>query len=334
MLQLENDTPFIATLTILPDPRGIETLYVLVKATVTLHPRLSLADVQLPLSLGDEYHGDPSDSSLRAASDVHLGKPGTDVLLVGSARPAHGRPAARVQVSMTVADRRKDLLVTGDRVWRDGRPSSPPPFEAMPLVWERAFGGQHRQGAQTLAEERNPVGCGFAGSRSAGDMEGLPVPNVEDLESPLERVGQQVTPACLAPIAPAWLPRRRFAGTYDGAWQRGRAPYLPADFDRRFFQCAIPEFAFDRYLEPGERVQVSGVHGDGPVDFAIPDGRLEITAHVGGVPQRMPASLETVLVEPDDNRASFTWRASLPCDRQALKIQRVVIGRERGRTPA
>ena len=46
-------------------------------------------------------------------------------------------------------------------------------------------------------------------------------------------------PACLAPIAEAWEPRRSFAGTYDAAWQQGRAPYLPTDLDPRFLASAV-----------------------------------------------------------------------------------------------
>ena len=69
-------------------------------------------------------------------------------------------------------------------------------------------------------------------------MEGLPVPNLEDPAAPLEQIGQTPPPACLAPIAPSWLPRRLFAGTYDERWQRTRAPYLPDDFDPRFFASA------------------------------------------------------------------------------------------------
>src|SRR5687767_4836877 len=177
----------------------------------------------------------------------------------------------------------------------------------MPLVWERAFGGVHRRGDQVLAEERNPVGCGFAGGRSAGEMQGQPVPNLEDQASPLEQLGQTPAPACLAPIAPSWLPRRAFAGTYDERWQRGRAPYLPDDFDPRFFQCAAPELTFDRYLQGGEPVQVTGVTPDGPLAFTVPDARLVVAVTVAGSTNEPAANLETLSIEPDENRACFTW---------------------------
>jgi hypothetical protein len=327
VLQLENQTPFRATIAVLPDRAGVDTLYVVVKATVKLRPKLMLAEEQVPIVLVDEYYGDPASSSLRAASEVHLGKTGTDVLLVGSAKAPKGRPVARALVTMSVAERQKRIQVTGDRTWRGGRPSDPQPFESMPLVWERAFGGVHRRGDKVSAEGRNPAGCGFTADRSAEEMEGQPVPNLEDPDGLLQQLGQAATPACLAPIAPWWLPRRAFAGTYDEAWQRERAPYLPDDFAPRFFQCAVPEFAFERYLQGGEPVQVSGVTPDGPIAFAVPEARLSIAVTVAGVTEHPPARLETLAIEPDENRACFTWRAAMPCNRRALRVQKIVISR-------
>jgi len=327
MLQLENQTPFKAAFAVLPNRFGIDTLYVVVKATVTLRPTMSLAEVQVPPTLADEYHDDPATSSLKYGSEMHLGKTGTDVLLIGSAWAPDNRPIARMQVGLSAGGRQKLILVTGDRVWRDGQPSQPAPFESMPLVWERAFGGVHRDGDTVAAEERNPVGCGFAGGRSAADMEGLMVPNLEDPSAPLQQIGQPSTPACFAPIAPSWLPRRAYAGTYDEKWQRGRAPYLPDDFDPRFFQAAMPELAFDRFLQPGEPVQVVGVMPDGPIAFTVPPSHLSVAVTIAGSTQTPPANLETVAIEPDENRACFTWRASVPCDRQALKVEKIVLGR-------
>jgi len=329
VLQLENKTPFKAAIAVLPDRSGIDTLYVIVKGTVTLRPSLSLAEEQEPVTMADEYYDDPATSSLRHESEMHLGKTGTDVLLIGSARAPEGKAVTRVQVGMSVAGRQKVILVTGDRVWQRGQPSSPKPFESMPLVWERAFGGVHRNGDKVQAEDRNPVGCGLTGGRSADDMEGMPVPNLEDPATPLQQVGQTPAPACFAPIAPSWLPRRAFAGTYDERWQRSRAPYLPDDFDPRFFQSAAPEFAFDRYLQPGDPVQVVGVMPDGPIGFTVPESYLRIAVTVAGSTQEPPVNLETLSIEPDENRICFTWRAAVPCDRKALKVEKIVVGRGR-----
>ena len=43
-----------------------------------------------------------------------------------------------------------------------------------------------------------------------------------------------------------------------------------------------------------------------------------------------PVNLETLSIEPDENRACFTWRAAVPCDRLALRVQKVVVDRTGG----
>jgi hypothetical protein len=330
MLQIDNQTPFYPVMSVLPDREGVDTLYVAVKATLMLRPKLSLAPVQVPVTLADEYHADPADSSLKQVSELHIGKPGTDVLLLGRAWAPEGQPVAQTWVRVAVAERQKTIRVFGDRSWRsDGTPSAPEPFEAMPLVWERAFGGVHALPDRVLFEERNPVGVGFAGKRSAEELAGQPVPNLEDSATSLEQLGQLCTPACFAPSAPHWLPRRAFAGTYDERWQRSRAPYLPADFDPRFLSCAAAELTFGRYLQGNEPVEVQGATPDGPIAFSLPVANLEVEVKIGGALERPPVNLETVLLEPDENRLCLTWRAALRCDRQVLKIERVTVSRRR-----
>lgn len=326
MLQLVNQTPFKATMAILPSRDAIDTIYIVVKATVTLQPRLALALEQLEPVLADEYYGDPARTSLKAVSELHIGKPGTDVLVTGHARSPTGQPVPEVLVSVSVAERQKAIRVRGDRVWRrDGTATEPQPFTAMPLTWERAYGGFHVKGEQVLAEERNPVGCGFLGERDPAELEGQPAHNLLDVKTPGIRLGETAVPACLAPTSAAWLPRRQFAGTYDEAWQRKRAPYLPQDFDPCFLQCASEELRFDRFLQGGEPVRVSGMTVERPIEFVVPTVRPQIEIVVDGSPTQARAELETLWIEPDENQASLTWRAHLPVDRKALKVEKVTV---------
>lgn len=326
MLQLENKTPFAPAMTVLPDRHGIDTLYVVVKATLSLNPRLALSPAQVPPVMADEHYGDPVATSLKQATEMHTGKPGTDVLLVGHAWAPAGRQVQQAVVTVVVAERRKSVRVLGDRQWRNGYPTLPQPFESMPLVWERAFGGAYQVDGRVVAEERNPVGVGLTTGREPPELDGQRLPNLQDpSEPPLQAPGQAVTPACFAPIAASWQPRRGYAGTYDERWQRKRAPYLPEDFDPRFLQCAAAELVFDRFLQGGEPVEVQGASPYGPISFQLPFMRLAIDVDVAGSSQRPPANLETVLIEPDANRVCLTWRAALPCDRQVLKIRKVVV---------
>jgi len=330
VLQLKNKTPFQASLALFPDETGVDTLYVAVRGTLRILPAVELAEAQAPVPLADEYWGAPATTSLKYASESHLTKPSTDVALVGNAWAPGGQEHSELQVVLRVAERVHTVHVLGDRCWGNGgTPSSPVPFAQMPLTYERAFGGTHLVDAESgaiLAEERNPVGVGFAGKRKASELEGLPLPNLEDPRQRLQRPGDLSPPIGFGFVAPSWLPRRNYAGTYDEGWQKNRAPYLPEDFDPRFFNAAHPALVFDRYLEGGEPVELLNACAEGPLRFTLPRCRLEVVARVAGSPVSPPVHLETVLLEPDENRLCLTWRAAIPCDKKALWVEQVDIG--------
>lgn len=336
MLQLENRTPFASTLAALPDARGIDTLHVLVRATFTMQKARAVATEQVPICLADEHYGEPDKSSLRYASEVHLPKPATDVVLVGSAWTAASPRRDQVDVLLDVAGRSKVLRVFGDRYWTQGLlrlAASPPlPFDSMPIVYERAYGGVHRPTPDAMtffAEERNPVGTGFRGKRATKDFVGQLLPNIEDPRQLIDAPGTAATPQGFGFIAAHWMPRRRYAGTYDDAWRRTRAPILPQDFDPRFNNAAHPDFVLDRHLRGGEPVVAVNLCAAGPLRFDLPICEFEVTASVGGERLHSEPRLECVLLEPDADRLCLSWRATVPVDKKLLRVEFVQVAMRR-----
>ncbi len=327
MLQFKNATPFQGTISLMPDTEGIDTLFAIVKATLIVGERLSLAEKQLPVTLADEYHGEPGKSSIKNPSNVSLTKPATDVLLIGTAYSPRGRPVSQMDVALTACALRKTIRVFGDRVWekRGVVPSmsNPVPFESMPLIWERAYGGLDNKGKELRAEVRNPVGRGYHAKDGEKELNGSSLPNLEDPADLITSWKQSPAPACFAPICGHWEPRLSFAGTYDAQWQQERAPYLPSDFDARFFQLAPPGLVAAGYLQAGEWIEAKGVTPSGSLRVQLPPVRIEVTYILDGSPQPVPANLDTVLIEPDQNRLVLVWRAALRCDKKALRVNEI-----------
>ena len=330
MLQVANLTPFSASLSVSPDPAGVETAYAVVKATFRIGAEgPELATPQLPLLATDVFWGDPTQTSLRAVGEFALLKPATDVLLVGRAiAPA---PNTRVaDVSLRVGPVARAVRVFGDRHWEksgdDWRPSAPQPWERMPLRWELAWGGiAPRAGDDAPAHEpRNPVGRGIAGN-DGQPVDGQPLPNLEDPNNLLAGPQDRPAPACFAPIAPTWQPRRSYAGTYDEAWVSQRAPYLPLDFDARYFQVAPPELVAPGFLKGGEAVELAGFASGAPLRFELPRCGLELEFDFDGSPVPKAAQLEMVLFEPDAGRFQMLWRAALAVDKKLLKLKQVTV---------
>jgi hypothetical protein len=77
-------------------------------------------------------------------------------------------------------------------------------------------------------------------------------------------------PAGFGFIAGDWQPRLALAGTYDEAWTKKRAPLLPKDFDRRFFNAATPGLVTADYLAGNEKVLVLGATAEGRWEFRLP----------------------------------------------------------------
>ncbi len=329
MLQVANHTPFTAALSVFPDAQGVETAYGVVKATFAFGAEgAQLADQQLPLLATDVFWGDPQQTSLRAAGEFALCKPATDILLVG--RAIAQAPGTRVaDVSLRVGPVARTVRVFGDRRWEGSgsrlKPSAPQVWERMPLRWELAFGGIEPPGPEQRDHEpRNPVGRGIVGKDLARLKDTL-LPNLEDPAALITAPEDRPAPVGFAPVAPTWLPRRAFTGTYDEAWQRGRAPYLPLDFDARYFQLAPAELIAPGHLQGGEPVELNGFTLGGPLRFTLPALNLSLVFDFDGAPRPQPAHLEMVLFEPDAGRFQMLWRAAQPVDKKLLKLRELSV---------
>jgi hypothetical protein len=324
---IENRTPFNAAKYVLPDPEGQETVVVVVAATFegSTAESLKLADVQRAPHDADVYFGDPGLSSVRYEADIALEKPFVDVLINGSAYAPKGRAAQAVPVHIAVADIRKDLLVTGDRVWRAGplgaSPSTPEPFATMPIVYERAFGGI----IEDAAEPRNLVGVGFRGARPRDMSVRTELPNVERPSARMKSKSDKPEPAGLGAIGRAWVPRLQFAGTFDEQWKAQQWPLLPHDFDARFYQCA-PADQQSRQLRGGEIVRLINLTPEGEWRFRLPQVNVRMLSLYDNRRVESELRLDTVLIEPDARTVTLTSRASISIRRNRGLLREIVLG--------
>lgn len=318
MFHLTNNTPFAAQMIAHPDCRGTDALYVIVKATYRLMNQPVPAESQMPIYSKDVYWGEPGASSLKYPADVHPEKPGTDVIVVGEAAAPEGRPMVQMQVSLSIAGRVCHLAVFGERSWDKGlvftQPGKPKPFTRLPLVYERAFGGVceiEGKNKRLGIEEKNPVGKGFIDQQSRKNPAHAGLPNIEDVKNLIRSPKDRPVPKGFGAIAPGWQPRRSFAGTFDETWQKTRAPYLPEDFDPRFYHAAHPDLIFSDYLKGGEPVILVNLSVKGRLNITLPKDEPRIEVNATGRYETVKARLETVLIEPTDERLCLTWKAAL-----------------------
>jgi len=324
MLQLINKTPLAVEMMTLPDVNGVEALVLAVKGTFSLSERPVLREAQVPIQLESVYDDEPGCSSPRLLSECHLPKPSSDVVLEGMAHAPGGKTVTELDVGLRVGRVEKTIRVIGDRWFLNGEPTQPEVFTKMPLVYERAFGGTipRDKQPQTEFEPRNPIGRGFTGKKKSLPDE-APLPNLEAPDAPYSK-GKTVPVVGFSWIDPSWLPRRGYAGTYDEAWKKKRMPFLPEDFDTRFFNAAHPDLVYPGFLEGGEPVTLINLTADRPrIDFRLPSIRFETEAIVGRKASTIDLNLETLFLQPEEHRFCLTWRGLLGCPDGATSLRQV-----------
>jgi len=329
MLQLQNNTPFAADFSMFPNEQGIDTLYVIVKASFAIGKQWSLTDHQISPVQADEYWAEPESSSIKYASDIHIGKKSSDIVMIGSAFAPNGQSVQQLDVSLTVGKVSKTIRVFGDRQWQDGNISQPSPFQMMPMMYERAYGGQYLVDETPYSHDLNPVGLGFVGGRSKMQINGLPLPNLEKADELITTIKDQPQPECFAAIAPYWLSRSRYAGTYDEKWQTNCAPFLPDDFNKQFCNVASPGLVYPDYLQGGEPVEITHMHAQGNLKFNLPHVNLNCEVNIANKVVKPMFNLETLLLEPNDLSIAMVWRASVSCDKKVQKISTIKINMAR-----
>jgi hypothetical protein len=313
MWALKNHTPYAVGRNWTRGTRGEHRWLVAVKATLDILPGgLVLADEQLEPTLAPEYHGDPGASSLKYDSDLLTVKPGTDVLVAGSAYAPSGRPARSVPVSLRAADIDKSLVVRGERVFYVSAgglaTTEPRPFETRPIVYEVAFGGKDLTDPDPKhhrIDARNPVGRGFA--TSAHHLENQLAQAVEYPAGNPADLG----PAGFGPVDRAWSPRLGLAGTYDARWEAAQKPLLPTDYDERYGLSAPADQRPTRDLVGGERIEIVNMTASGLLRFDLPRVGLSFTTRFGPRREEHTARLTSVIVETEGPRVLMVWQTTL-----------------------
>ncbi len=185
----------------------------------------------------------------------------------------------------------------GDRRWTKtahGFEASPPePFTEMILSYERSYGGGAvQQRRQKVYCYENPDGKGFVVREE--DVEGLPLPNLEDANHPIQTWTDRPVPAGLAP-----LPRRsslRGPRGYRVDLTTGTTVMDPLAFCFSHPQLMLPNYP------AGELFNLTGMGLREKLSFVVPAIALSIQLRLGDREHVLPLTPDTFIVFPDQAR--------------------------------
>lgn len=281
---------------------------VIAKATFELHPSGVARPVDPAKLEGrgallarDVYHHAQRASSLRASREVVPYLPKAGVVLTGHACAVGGRPTTEMMVRLRL-ERDEPLIDKAVRVLGDRASSTrdrPAPFEKMPLLYERAWGGPRRAD--------NPVGTGDEPTSCA-------LPNLIHPDEAKRATG-------FGPLSPYWSERRRHLGEVDAASALSEHPEVPQSFEGHFYQPAPPDQQMD-FLRGGERLTLEGMN---PEHEKIVVELMEVTAHarvfLGGELRPVEMFADLLVIDADRLLCSIVWRGTFDlADAESVRV--------------
>jgi hypothetical protein len=336
-MEFVNATPLAAGYSMATDKTGRQWIVVVAKGTFGIPtsseeaPQL-LGD-QVPLVMCDEFTGEPGFSAPLYEMDFAPRKPRCDVLLNGSAHAPGGRPATKVHVTMQVGSLTKSFNVCGNRTYQTTLGmttiSSAEPFTIMPISYNNAFGGIDKPSDDPNTHQwylQNPAGAGYHPRSSAKAIAGKSLPNTEEVQNSVSRPDGKYRPMAFGPIGRGWPPRTTWAGSYDKKWMDEKLPFLPDDFDERYFQCA-PEDQQTDYCRGGEIVSLTNLTPQGRTEFALPALKEPfVVSYKNGQQVRLTGVVDTLILEPDLGRFTLSLRASVALRRNLHEVSDISVG--------
>jgi len=343
-MELINATRMVAGYNLGLEPSGRESLVVVIKGTFRFPMEgepaghFALHQSQVPLVMSDTFTGEPGRSAPVHEIDFAPYKPRCDILLNASAYAPQGQPAQRVDVGVRIGDWHKAFSVVGARRWDCGiatlRTTAPEPLIVQPISYDVAYGGvdtRHDDPAQHEAFMANPVGLGFHKHSRREWVDGQPLPLTEEFGRPVTDINGDHRPMSFGPLGRGWTPRAALAGTYDDDWRERHFPFLPPDFDPRYYQSAPEDqqVRSDFFSRGPMDVTLSNLTPEGTTHLTIP--HLVAPVHVfpkGRQREDYIARLDTVLIEPDLRRYSLTWRVARPLRKNMHEVAQVLVGKK------
>jgi hypothetical protein len=152
------------------------------------------------------------------------------------------------------------------------------------------------------------------------------LPNTQAVGEEIRSPFGDYEPMSFGPMGRGWPGRIEHGGTYDQNWIDNIFPFLPADFDERYFQMAPPDQQIDS-PKGGEEVMLINLTQKGRESFRLPPTALPITLF-----KRQDKAFEgqllpdTVLFDPENRRFSLVWRVSQRIHRTILDFSECWIG--------
>ena len=121
--------------------------------------------------------------------------------------------------------------------------------------------------------------------------------------------------------------RAKYAGTYDKHWMDNVLPFLPQDFDDRYFQAAPADQWLDR-LSPGMVFGCIGMSGSGRFGVKLPAMSVPVRFVYDDHTEHKVVTPDTLIMVPHAGRIVLVGRMGTKLPRKFVRLKEVQVGKE------
>lgn len=284
--------------------------------SATMGVRLSTAEALLEF---DFYKESFEYMGANPLPDLAMPKPQAEYIVSGSYYAPENKAVSAGEVKVRIGNREKKLFIFGPRQWQMGLPSKPEEFTSAALSYANAFGGN--------GFDNNPDGMGYEDSH---------LPLIENPDQLLTSNKQNIQPAGLSPLSPAWPQRTRYQGTYDQSYIDRYFPGYPEDFDWRFFMSTAQDQWSEEFFTGSEKYELHHLHPHKPVlSGSLPGYKtrcfIKQKTENKSAFKELKLNLDTLWFFPETDLALLIWRGGIQvADDEASSITDLLLAYESG----
>jgi hypothetical protein len=172
---------------------------------------------------------------------------------------------------------------------------------------------------------RNLVGVGFHLNGDKRTVVGTALPNIEKTEDRMQNWSDKPEPIGFGPVGRGWQPRISFAGTYNQQWMDETLPFVPEDFDDRYFQSAPLDQQL-RDLSAGAMFRCQNMSEGSQFIARLPLLHVPVRFLFEDRIESMTVSPDTLILEPSFKRVILLGRTSVRLPRKFTVLREIQVG--------